>query len=103
MTVIGLGGLGMWVPHSKAAPEMAGELERLGYSALLPGASPAAELDVDDPLLATTERLIVGTSIVNVWTAPAKSVAESFHRLEDAYPGRFLLGIGAGHRENDAD
>jgi probable F420-dependent oxidoreductase len=103
MTANGLGRLGMWVPHSKAAPEIAGELERLGYSALWLGASPAAELDVVDPLLAATERLIVGTSIVNVWTAPAKSVAESFHRLEDAYPGRFLLGIGAGHRENDAD
>jgi len=30
-------------------------------------------------------------------------VAESFHRLEAKHPGRFVLGIGAGHRENNAD
>jgi probable F420-dependent oxidoreductase len=36
---------------------------------------------------------------VNIWTADAGLVAESFHRIERAYPGRFLLGIGAGHPE----
>ncbi|MHB1818672.1 MAG: reverse transcriptase/maturase family protein [Streptosporangiaceae bacterium] len=35
--------------------------------------------------------------------APVSSVAESFHRLDARYPGRFVLGIGAGHRENEAD
>ncbi len=29
----------------------------------------------------------------------ARPVAESFHRIEQAYPGRFLLGIGVGHPE----
>jgi probable F420-dependent oxidoreductase len=38
-----------------------------------------------------------------VWTAAAEPVAESFHRLEAKYPGRFLLGIGVGHREAVAD
>jgi probable F420-dependent oxidoreductase len=37
---------------------------------------------------------------VNVWTAPAKQVADAYHRIEDAYPGRFLLGIGIGHPEH---
>ena len=27
-------------------------------------------------------------------------VAESFQRIENAYPGRFLLGIGVGHPEH---
>jgi probable F420-dependent oxidoreductase len=85
------------------SPEVASELERLGYSTIWLGFSPAAELDVVDPLLDATERLIVGTSIVNVWTAPARTVAESFRRIEAKYPGRFVLGIGAGHRENNAD
>jgi probable F420-dependent oxidoreductase len=85
------------------SPEVASELERLEYSTIWLGFSPAAELDVVDPLLDATERLIVGTSIVNVWTAPAKTVAESFRRIEAKYPGRFVLGIGAGHRENNAD
>src|SRR6185312_9528793 len=43
--------------------------------------------------------LQVGTGIVNIWTAAAKPVAESFHRIDKAYPGRFLLGIGVGHPE----
>jgi len=30
----------------------------------------------------------------------AKPVAESYHRIEQAYPGRFVLGVGAGHPEH---
>jgi alkanesulfonate monooxygenase SsuD/methylene tetrahydromethanopterin reductase-like flavin-dependent oxidoreductase (luciferase family) len=37
----------------------------------------------------------VATGIVNIWTADAKTVAESFHRINTAHPGRFVLGIGA--------
>lgn len=103
MAIENLGSTGIWVRHSGVTPEAASELERLGYGTIWLGASPSAELDVVDPLLDATERLVVGTSIVNVWTAAAKPVAESFHRLEAKYPGRFVLGIGAGHRENDAD
>jgi probable F420-dependent oxidoreductase len=103
MTIENLGRIGIWVRHSGVSPEVASELERLEYSTIWLGFSPAAELDVVDPLLDATERLIVGTSIVNVWTAPARTVAESFRRIEAKYPGRFVLGIGAGHRENNAD
>ncbi|HEX2286931.1 MAG TPA: LLM class F420-dependent oxidoreductase, partial [Mycobacterium sp.] len=39
------------------------------------------------------------TGIVNIWTAGAGPVSESFHRIDKAYPGRFLLGIGVGHPE----
>ncbi len=98
-----LGSAGIWVRHSNVNPDVAGELEGLGYSTLWLGASPPAALDVVDPLLEATGTLVVGTSIVNIWTAPATSVAESFHRLEAKHPGRFVLGIGAGHRENQAD
>ncbi|MDA8263465.1 MAG: LLM class F420-dependent oxidoreductase [Actinomycetota bacterium] len=98
-----LGRAGIWVRHNNVSPEVARELERLGYSTLWLGGSPAAGLDMVDPLLGATETLFIGTSIVNIWTAPAKSVAESFQRLEAKYPGRFVLGIGAGHRESNAD
>lgn len=98
-----IGSIGIWVRHAAVTPEIARELERLGYSALWLGDSPTAELDVVDPLLAATERLIVGTSVVNVWTADAQPVAAAFHRLEANHPGRFMLGVGAGHRENNAD
>lgn len=103
MAIEDIGRVGIWVPYSGVSPEAASELERLGYSTIWLGGSPAAELDVVDPLLDATERLVVGTSIVNVWTAAAKPVAESFHRLEARYPGRFVLGIGAGNHEINAD
>lgn len=102
MAIENLGKVGIWVQSTHVTPEAASELERLGYRSIWLGASPAAELDVVDPLLDVTERLTVGTSIVNVWTAAAPTVAESFHRLEEKYPGRFLLGIGAGHPEGNA-
>ena len=100
MAIENLGTVGIWTRHSKMSPENANELERLGYSAVWLGDSPAAALDMVDPLLDATDGLVVGTSIVNVWTAAAAPVAESFHRLEAKYPGRFLLGIGAGHRRH---
>jgi probable F420-dependent oxidoreductase len=56
-------------------------------------------LDWVEPILEKTTTLQVATGIVNIWTADAGPVAESFHRIDKAYPGRFLLGIGVGHRE----
>jgi probable F420-dependent oxidoreductase len=86
-----------------ATPQQAAEIEALGYGAIWVGGSPPAELDWVEPLLGATERLKVATGIVNIWTAAAGPVAESFHRINTAYPGRFLLGIGVGHREAIAE
>jgi probable F420-dependent oxidoreductase len=80
-------------------PEQAKEIEALGYGAVWVGGSPPAELDWVEPILEKTTTLQVATGIVNIWTAEAGAVAESFHRIEKAYPGRFLLGIGVGHPE----
>lgn len=80
-------------------PEQAKDIEALGYGAVWVGGSPPAELDWVEPILDKTTTLQVATGIVNIWTADAGPVAESFHRIDKAYPGRFLLGIGVGHRE----
>lgn len=64
------------------------------------GGSPAADLAFAEPILEQTEGLQLATGIVNIWTADANAVAESFHRIEAAHPGRFLLGIGVGHPEH---
>lgn len=80
-------------------PQQATEIESLGYGAVWVGGSPPAELDWVEPLLAATTGLKVATGIVNIWTAAAAPVAESFHRIDAAHPGRFLLGIGVGHPE----
>ena len=94
-----LGRFGVWT-GGPVSPTDAKEIERLGYGALWVGASPAADLAFVEPILAATDTLQVATGIVNIWTAPAGEVAESYHRIEKAYPGRFLLGIGVGHPEH---
>jgi len=80
-------------------PEQAKDIEALGYGAVWVGGSPPAELDWVEPILEKTTKLKIATGIVNIWTADAGPVAESFHRIDNAYPGRFLLGIGVGHPE----
>lgn len=94
-----VGRFGVWT-MGKVRPEQAVEIEKLGYGAVWVGGSPAAELEFVEPILEATESLTVATGIVNIWTAPAEPVAESFHRIEDAFPGRFLLGVGVGHPEH---
>src|SRR5690349_16144033 len=97
-----LGRYGVWTVGAPK-PERAVEIEKLGFGAIWIGGSPAADLAVVDPILEQTESLQVATGIVNVWRAPADEVAEAYHRIEDAYPGRFLLGVGIGHRETNED
>jgi probable F420-dependent oxidoreductase len=80
-------------------PQQAKEIEALGYGAVWVGGSPPAELAWVEPILENTTTLKVATGIVNIWTAAAGPVAESFHRIDAGYPGRFLLGIGVGHPE----
>jgi probable F420-dependent oxidoreductase len=94
-----LGRYGVWTLGA-VKPEQAVEIEKLGYGAVWIGGSPAGDLNYVEPILERTETLQVATGIVNVWSAPAPQVAEAYHRIEDAHPGRFLLGIGIGHPEH---
>ncbi|GHC90963.1 LLM class F420-dependent oxidoreductase [Nocardiopsis terrae] len=100
-TPVALGRHGVWLPHQYVDEDVAAEVERLGYGTLWVGGSPTSELEPVATALAATSRLAVATGIVNIWSAPAEEVADAYRRLEAAYPGRFLLGIGAGHRETD--
>ena len=97
-----LGTFGAFGHHSmwqQLSPDQLREIESLGYGAIWAGGSPAAELSWVDPILEHTSTLQLATGIVNIWTAEPGPTAESFHRIEKAYPGRFLLGIGVGHPE----
>jgi probable F420-dependent oxidoreductase len=95
-----LGRFGVWLPTRSITPELAKKIESLGYGAVWIGSSPDADLAWVEPALAQTTSLQLATGIVNIWSAPAPAVAESYARIESAYPGRFLLGIGVGHPEH---
>ncbi len=95
-----LGRFGVWLGTRSISPELAERIESLGYGAAWIGGSPDAELSWVEPALAKTASLQLATGIVNIWTAPATTVAQSYQRIEDQYPGRFLLGVGVGHPEH---
>ncbi|WP_199253873.1 LLM class F420-dependent oxidoreductase [Mycolicibacterium mengxianglii] len=94
-----LGRYGVWT-GGPITPEQAVEIEKLGYGAVWVGASPPADLAFVEPILEQTSTLQIATGIINIWSADADTVAESYHRIENAYPGRFLLGVGVGHPEH---
>jgi probable F420-dependent oxidoreductase len=96
---IHLGALGACLRLDQATPQRAAAIEAAGYGTVWLAGSPPADLAVAEQLLAATERLAVGTGVVNMWTGDAKTVAASYHRITAAYPERFLLGVGVGHRE----
>ncbi|KAA0098639.1 LLM class F420-dependent oxidoreductase [Mycolicibacterium sp. P1-18] len=97
------GVFGHYAQWQQLPPDQLREIEALGYGAIWAGGSPPAELDWVDPILGETDTLVLATGIVNIWTAAAGPVAESFHRIDAAYPNRFLLGIGVGHPEAHAE
>jgi probable F420-dependent oxidoreductase len=94
-----LGRFGVWRAWSQVTPELAIDLERLGYGTLWLGGSPDGDLRQVEELIGATSTLTLATSIVNMWKDDARTVAASFTRIEGKYPGRFLLGVGAGHPE----
>ena len=94
-----LGRFGAWRRSPDLTARFAVELEGLGYRTLWVGGSPPGDLRLVEELLDATSSLTLATGIVNMWNSDAHDVASSFARLEARHGGRFLLGIGAGHRE----
>src|ERR1700761_8401170 len=94
-----LGRYGVFSHAAVLTPERVKLLESLGYGTVWQCGSPPADLSHVTAMLEATSKITVATGIVNVWTAPAAEVAQSYHRIEAAHPGRFLLGIGIGHPE----
>lgn len=93
---------GVW-KGGPVTPEQAKAIEDLGYGSVWIGGVFTSDLAYVEPLLAATEHLTVASGIVNIWTSPVDEIAAAFHRIEAAYPGRFLLGVGAGHPEASAE
>jgi probable F420-dependent oxidoreductase len=89
---------GSWRFADEPALDVASELESLGYGALWssggyqPGLSPHF-----GQLLASTSHIPVASGIASIWTARPDEVGPAVGELEDRFPGRFLLGIGASH------
>jgi probable F420-dependent oxidoreductase len=100
-----LGRFGVWTScraiGEQHLSEAAGFAEQLGYGTFWLGGSP--QLPQVRPLLEATERLVAATSIVNVWSYDPGRLAAEFWELEEAFPGRLLVGVGIGHAEATVD
>jgi probable F420-dependent oxidoreductase len=100
---IDIGRVGIWTfldLHPTATAQAAArEIEALGYGALwFPEALAREAFSAAGVLLAGTTTLVVATGIANVWARDAMAMVAAQKTLAEAYPGRFLLGIGVSHQ-----
>lgn len=100
---IDIGTFGIWRRRGDISAVMAAELENLGYGAIWIGGSPPGDLEEIEDLIEATDRIPVITGIVNMWKTDASTVAESYDRIEQRHPDRFVLGVGIGHPEATAE
>jgi probable F420-dependent oxidoreductase len=106
-----LGPVGVFLPFSAAGALSADEqrdaarrLEAAGYRAAwtnegVGGKDALVQLAV---LLAATERLVLGTSIANIWARAPQAAHGASALLAQAFPGRFVLGLGVGYPQQAA-
>ncbi|HSS25349.1 MAG TPA: TIGR03620 family F420-dependent LLM class oxidoreductase [Mycobacterium sp.] len=83
--------------------EAVGRLERAGYRAVWTNEVIGKDALVQVALLlAATEQMVFGTCIANIWARPAQTMQAAAAQLAQAYPGRFVLGLGVGYPEQAA-
>ncbi len=100
---VDIGRIGIWYGGVDALPtpearRAAQVIEELGY-----GSMWIAEAVGRDPfvsaavLMSATERLPVATGIANIYARDPMTMAAGQKTLAEAFPGRFLLGLGVSH------
>jgi probable F420-dependent oxidoreductase len=99
-----LGRVGIWtfsldLQPSARAREVAAELEELGYTAIwVPDAVGRDPLVHATLLLGGTRRIAIGTGIAQIWGRDPLSMNAGWKSVSEAYPGRFVLGLGVSHQ-----
>jgi len=99
-----LGRIGIWTstldyqPAAKAQDAVR-ELELIGYPAIwFPEALRREAFSNAGLLLAGTSKMVVATGIASIYARDAVTMAAGQKTLAEAYPDRFLLGIGVSHQ-----
>ena len=99
-----LGRVGVWssgVANRPAAElrEALPEVEALGYSAIWVGEAFSREnLSASALALSWTKDLVVASGITNIYARDSTATKAGAATLGEAFPGRFLLGLGASHQ-----
>jgi probable F420-dependent oxidoreductase len=99
-----MGRVGVWsfALQRLAATEervVAREIESLGFAATwIPESLGSKEVFAHAGiLLSGTERLVIVPGIANIYARDPMAMANGARALGEAYPGRFVLGIGVSH------
>jgi len=73
-------------------------IEAMGYRTVWIGEALGREpFTLAALLLGATERLVVATGIASIWNRDAVATMNAARTLSEAWPGRFLLGVGVSH------
>jgi probable F420-dependent oxidoreductase len=98
-----LGPIGIWTaqldyqPAAKAREAIA-ELDHLGFAAIwFPESTGREAFTHAALLLSATSRIIIATGIANIYARDPVTAAAGQKTLAEAYPRRFLLGLGVSH------
>lgn len=97
-----LGRLGVWYSTDKLngtqLGDLVGTVEKLGYSALwYPESRGYESMTLAGYLLSKSSKLMIGSSIANIYARDAYTARRGMVSLNDLYGGRFILGLGVSH------
>ncbi|SJZ84767.1 probable F420-dependent oxidoreductase, MSMEG_4141 family [Enhydrobacter aerosaccus] len=97
-----LGRLGVWYSTDKLNGAQLADLirtvETCGYSAFwYPEARGYESMSLASYLLSKSERLMVGSSIANIYARDAFTAQRAMVSMNSLYGGRFMLGLGVSH------
>ena len=99
-----LGRVGLWqyqldqVPSARSQ-EVAAEIEELGYGAIWIPEMVGRESFVNSTLLLSgTQRIVIATGIASIWARDALNANSALHTITEAFPERFLMGLGVSHQ-----
>jgi len=101
---IDIGRVGIWTGTLDAVPsaeaqQVARRLEEMGFPTLwIPETIGRDPFVTATLLLGATSTLKIATGIANIYARDAVTMANTQRSLEEAYPGRFLLGLGVSHQ-----
>ncbi|WP_029431717.1 TIGR03620 family F420-dependent LLM class oxidoreductase [Blastococcus sp. URHD0036] len=94
-----IGPRGVWLSHlPEGTADLPRAVEDAGYDVLwMAGGIRPGVFDQIEQVLAATDRITIGIGIVNIWMETAESVTAGWHRTEERWPGRLLVGLGISH------
>ena len=97
-----LGRLAVWYPVDRldgaSIRRLLRTVEELGYSVLwYPEAIGYESLSIGGFMLANSTRLIIGSSIANIYARDPFTARRGLRTLSSLYDDRFILGLGVSH------